>query len=98
MGEKRYFVLMNKPGGTEKGVFTGRTPRQAALKAATQGETDFYLYERGTRPKKYHHFTGKREKVPAPENRPAWMPEKVWKATVKKVGIVKEEKKKPKKK
>ena len=40
------------------------------------------LRERGT--KKVHVFKGWKEIVNAPENRPAWMPEKIWKPFVKK--------------
>lgn len=87
---KRNFVLI--VGGKEVGIFTGRSPRQAALKAANRGYTDIRLRERGT--KKIHVFKGGREQVPAPPNRPAWMPEKIWKPWVKKVKVEKLEKKK----
>jgi len=40
------------------------------------------LRERGT--KKVHVFKGWREHVNAPDNRPTWMPEKIWKPFVKK--------------
>ncbi len=83
-GKKRYFVLLDE-NGNELGVFTGRQPRQAALKAATRGYTKIRLRERGT--KKIHVYEGKRVKVPAPENAPAWMGKEVWKPVVKKIGI-----------
>ncbi|MDP7260695.1 MAG: non-histone chromosomal MC1 family protein, partial [archaeon] len=35
MAEKKYYVLRNKSGDTEH-VFSGSSPRQAALKAATR--------------------------------------------------------------
>jgi hypothetical protein len=43
------------------------------------------LRERGT--KKVHVFKGWREQVKAPENRPSWMPEEIWKPFVKKEKI-----------
>jgi hypothetical protein len=88
MAETRYFVLVE--GGRETAVFTGKQPRQAALKAASRGKTDIWLRERGT--KKLHHFRGERRKVRAPDSRPDWMPEMVWKPNVKKLGIKKPEK------
>ena len=83
-GKKRYFVLVDDKGN-ELGVFTGKSPRQAALKAANRGYKKIKLRERGT--KKYHIYEGWREKVKAPENRPSWMPETVYKPNVKKIGI-----------
>jgi uncharacterized protein YpmB len=77
--------------GTEHGVFIGKQPRQAALKAANKGSgtkkkpETIRLRERGT--KKVHVFKGWREKVKAPENRPSWMPEEVFKPFVKKEKI-----------
>jgi len=84
MAEKRNFVLM-KGGKDTDSIFTGRAPRQAALKAANRGITDIKLRERGT--KKVHKFTGSRAKVPAPANAPSWMGSQVWKPSVKKSGI-----------
>jgi hypothetical protein len=87
MAETRYFALrVGGPRGREVAVFTGRSPRQAALKAASRGNTDIYLRERGT--KKVHHFRGERRRVRAPANRPAWMSEMVWKPNVRKRGII----------
>ncbi len=94
-GKKRYFVLLDDKGN-EIGVFTGRQPRQAALKAATRGYTKIRLRERGTN--KIHIYQGSRKKVPAPANAPEWMGKEVWKPVVKKVGIEKIEKKRKKKK
>jgi hypothetical protein len=91
---KRYFVLLDK-SGKALGVFTGRQPRQAALKAATRGYKDIRLRERGTN--KIHIYKGDRKKVPAPANAPSWMSGQVWKPVVKKVGIERIEKKKKKK-
>jgi ribosomal protein L7/L12 len=86
----RNFVLHDEDG-TEHGVFTGKQPRQAALKAANRSEgtkkkpVTLRLRERGT--KKVHVFKGWREQVKAPENKPAWMTEKIWKPFVKKEKI-----------
>jgi len=55
--EMRNFALRDEKGN-EIGVFTGKAPRQAALKAANRGHTDIKLRERGT--KKLHVFTGER--------------------------------------
>ncbi len=92
--EKRYFALRTSKNGREIAVFTGKQPRQAALKAASRGYKEIYLRERGT--KKLHYFKGTRKKVRAPADRPDWMPEVVWKPNVRKVGVIHLEK--PKKK
>ncbi len=92
LADKRYFVLIQ--GKRETAVFTGKQPRQAALKAASRGYTDIKLRERGTN--KIHVYRGSRRKVPAPFNRPDWMSSMVWKPNVRKIGLVKIEKKKPK--
>ena len=57
------------------------------MKAANRGYTDIRLRERGT--KKVHLFEGERVQVNKPEGAPAWMPDKIWKPKVKKVGIEK---------
>ena len=82
--EARNFALRDAKGN-EIGIFSGKQPRQAALKAANRGVTDIRLRERGT--KKVHIFTGERKQVKKPKNAPAWMPAKIWKPMVKKVGI-----------
>jgi hypothetical protein len=84
--EMRNFALRDKDGN-EIGVFTGKSPRQAALKAANHGYTDIKLRERGT--KKVHVFTGERIQVDKPKNAPAWMKDKIWNPKVKKVGMEK---------
>ena len=95
MTESRNFVLRDSKGN-EHGVFTGKQPRQAALKVANRGKgtkskpETIKLRERGT--KKIHVFKGWRENVDAPENKPGWMPDKINKPFVKKVGIEKLEK------
>jgi hypothetical protein len=86
MAEMRNFALRDAEGN-EIGVFTGKSPRQAALKAANRGFTDIKLRERGT--KKVHVFSGERVQVDKPAGAPAWMPDKIWKPKVKKVGIEK---------
>ena len=83
-GAVRYFVLQKGTSDTNH-VFTGRQPRQAALKAATRGFTDIKLRERGR--KRVHIFTGTRKRVSAPRNAPKWMPKQIWKANVRKKGI-----------
>jgi hypothetical protein len=82
--EMRNFALRDKDGN-EIGVFSGKQPRQAALKAANRGHTDIKLRERGT--KKVHVFTGERVQVKKPKDAPAWMPDKIWMPKVKKVGM-----------
>jgi hypothetical protein len=86
MAETRNFALRDEKGN-EIGVFTGKQPRQAALKAANRGITDIRLRERGT--KKVHVFKGERVQVAKPKGAPAWMPETIWKPKVKKVGVEK---------
>jgi hypothetical protein len=77
--------------GTEHGLFEGKQPRQAALKPANRSEgakkkpVTIRLREHGT--KKVHIFKGWREQVKAPENKPSWMPEKIFKPFVKKEKI-----------
>ena len=46
--EMRNFALRDE-NGNEIGVFAGKAPRQAALKAANRGHTDIKLRERGTK-------------------------------------------------
>jgi len=89
--EMKSYVLLNKDG-TEGSVFTGHQPRQAALKAANRiGGTrkkpvEIKLRQRGTR-NKYHVYKAWKETVPAPKNKPTWMPDKISKPFVLKVGI-----------
>ncbi len=85
---KKYYIMKR---GKSVSIFTGRSPRQAALKAATRGFTDIRLRERGRRNKDktytIHIFKGSVKTVDAPENRPPWLPAKVKKPFVTKVGI-----------
>ena len=55
------------------------------MKAANLSHTDIRLRERGT--KKVRVFTGERVQVDKPKGAPAWMPAKIWKPMVKKVGM-----------
>jgi hypothetical protein len=85
-------VYRLRKGTKEIAVFTGRSPRQAALKAATRGHTDIRLRERGRRNKdrtySIHVFQGGRKRVTIPEDqRVDWLPAQVWKPTVKKVRV-----------
>jgi hypothetical protein len=87
---RKYYKL--RRGTKEVATFTGRQPRQAALKAATRGHTDIRLRERGRRNRDgtytVHVFRGSRKKVSVPESsRVNWLPSTVWKPVVKKVGI-----------
>ncbi|MEM2873856.1 MAG: non-histone chromosomal MC1 family protein [Candidatus Nanoarchaeia archaeon] len=80
----KYYVLMQ--GGKDTNhVFTGSSPRRAALKAATRGFVDIKLRERGT--DRLHIFKGGRKRVTAPENRPAWLPSQIWRPNVKKIKL-----------
>lgn len=85
--DKKSFTLIEMVGGepTAVGHYTGYQPRNAALKCATAGKTDIVLRESGT--KRLHLFKGSKEQVDAPEGAPDWLPEKVWKPKVKKIGV-----------
>ena len=86
---KKYYSLYK--GNKEVAVFTGRQPRQAALKAASRGFSEIRLRERGRRNRDgtytIHKFKGGRKQVAAPADRPEWLPAKVWKANVRKKGV-----------
>jgi hypothetical protein len=91
MAAKKYYKLLDK-SNKELATFTGRQPRQAALKAATRGYNDIRLRERGRRNKDktytIHQFRGSRSKVSVPSSsNVSWLPSSVWKPSVKKVGI-----------
>lgn len=81
----RYFVLLGANNRPTNHVFTGSSPRRAALKAATRGFTNIRLRERGT--DRVHIYKGSRKKVAAPEDRPEWLPAKVWRPVVRKIRI-----------
>ena len=90
---KRNFALREENG--EESVFSGNTPRQAALKAArrlkpasSEDEAErvpLELREKGT--DKVHIYEGWAWEEAAPENKPDWMPEVITEANVSKQGI-----------
>jgi hypothetical protein len=92
--ETRNFAL-RESSGDETSVFSGRTPRQAALKAARQLEpapseqeaprAEIVLREKGT--EKTHIYEGWAWEDDAPEDKPDWMPERITEANVSKQGI-----------
>ncbi len=85
--KKKYYIMK---AGRKVAIFTGRQPRQAALKAATRGYKDIKLRERGRRNKDgtytIHVFKGSRKKVSVSAD-VDWLPSSVWKPVVKKVKI-----------
>jgi len=88
-GGKKYYILKK---GSKVSIFTGRQPRQAALKAATRGFSDIKLRERGKRNRDgtytIHVFKGSRKKVKVDTaGAVRWLPNEVWKPTVKKVKV-----------
>jgi hypothetical protein len=90
---KRNFAL--RDSGDEDSVFSGNTPRQAALKAARRldpapsetaaDETELRLREKGT--DKVHIYEGWAWEEEAPDDKPDWMPEEITEANVSKKGI-----------
>jgi len=81
----RKYYIMKK--GNQVSIYTGRSPRQAALKAATRGVKEIKLRERGRRNRdgtySVHIFKGGRKKVSvASDSRPDWLPNQVWKPQV----------------
>lgn len=91
---KRNFAL--REAGDETSVFSGDTPRQAAMKAARrldeQGESEetapreeIVLRERGT--DKVHKYEAWAWTEQAPDDSPDWLEGKVSKANVSKQGI-----------
>lgn len=87
MSAKKYYIAKT---GNSSSIFTGRQPRQAALKAATRGIKDIRLRERGRRNKDgtytVHIFKGNRKKVSVAAE-VDWLPKSVWKPIVKKVKV-----------
>jgi len=91
---KRNFALRDATGN-ETSVFSGRTPRQAALKAARRldpADTEQHaehqelrLREKGT--KKVHIYDGWAWQETAPDDAPDWMPDEITEANVSKQGI-----------
>ncbi len=84
---KKYYIYKK---GKKTAIFTGRSPRQAALKAATRKIKDIRLRERGRRNKdgtySIHVFKGDRKKVKV-DAEVDWLPSTVWKPKVKKVKV-----------
>jgi len=90
---KRNFALREQ--GDESSVFSGNTPRQAALKAARRlepapsesaaDETELRLREKGT--DKVHIYDGWAWEEEAPDDSPNWMPGDITEANVSKKGI-----------
>ncbi|PSQ44887.1 chromosomal protein MC1 [Halobacteriales archaeon SW_7_68_16] len=91
---KRNFALRDA-NGNETSVFSGNTPRQAALKAARRldpADTEQHaehekirLREKGT--DKVHIYEGWAWKKTAPDDKPDWMPGEITEANVSKQGI-----------
>ncbi len=92
--DKRNFAL-RESSGEESSVFSGRTPRQAALKAARRltpassedaaDPTELRLREKGTT--KVHIYEGWAWEETAPDDKPDWMPDDITEANVSKQGI-----------
>lgn len=92
--DKRNFALREN-NGDETSVFSGRTPRQAALKAARRldaapsetaaDKTGLRLREKGS--KKVHIYQGWAWEETAPNDSPDWMPDEITEANVSKEGI-----------
>jgi hypothetical protein len=91
---KRNFAL-RESNGEESSVFSGNTPRQAALKAARRLDpassesradmTELRLREKGT--DKVHIYDGWAWEEAAPDDKPDWMPRDITEANVSKKGI-----------
>ncbi|MBL7206878.1 MAG: chromosomal protein MC1 [Candidatus Aenigmarchaeota archaeon] len=88
MTERKYYIMKK---GSKVSIYTGRSPRQAALKAATRGETSISLRERGRRNRdgtySIHVFKGTRKKVSLGTDRPSWLPAEVMKPVVNKMKV-----------
>ena len=94
--DKRNFALRTEDG-EETSVFSGGTPRQAALKAARRLDPDdseeeaksdadeIRLREKGKH--KVHVYEGWAWEEEAPEDKPDWMPEQITKGNVSKQGV-----------
>ncbi|MFC7248655.1 non-histone chromosomal MC1 family protein [Halomicroarcula sp. GCM10025324] len=91
--DKRNFAL--REDGTESSVFSGGTPRQAALKAArrldpagSEAEAErqeIRLREKGTH--KVHIYEAWAWVEEAPADKPDWMPGDITKGNVSKQGV-----------
>ena len=93
---KKYYIIRsgkNPPNSKDtEHVFTGGSPRQAALKAAKRGFTNFMFRERGKRNADgtctIHVFKGSWKWIAARENKPKWLPDKIRMPIVRKVETV----------
>ena len=93
-GGKRNFALRDD-AGNENSVFSGRMPRQAAMKAARRldpsesegkaNRSELRLREKGT--EKVHIYEGWAWEEDAPNDKPHWMPDIITEANVSKQGI-----------
>ncbi len=89
--ENRNFALRTADG-EEPSVFSGKTPRQAALKAArrlepagsekTAERQEIRLREKGEH--KLHIYDGWAWEEQAPDDKPDWMPDEITKGNVEK--------------
>jgi hypothetical protein len=92
--DKRNFAL-REPDGNETSLFSGTTPRQAALKAArrlnpadredTAERHELRLQETSTQ--KVHVYEAWAWREEAPSDRPEWMPEVITQTNVRKQRI-----------
>jgi hypothetical protein len=88
----RNFVIREEDG-TERGVFTGKFPKQASLKAANrclgtpEAPVIIKLRERGT--KNVHVFQAWKSLVPAPAGKPSWLPDMINKPFTSKLRVEK---------
>jgi len=94
--DKRNFALRTEDG-EETSVFSGGTPRQAALKAARRldpadsedkaqsNAEELRLREKGKH--KVHVYEGWAWEESAPDDKPDWMPEEITKGNVSKEGV-----------
>jgi hypothetical protein len=92
--DKRNFALRSQ-NGEESSVFSGGTPRQAALKAARRldpasseeaaSKEELRLREKGTH--KVHIYEGWSWEEEAPDDKPDWMPGDITKGNVSKQGV-----------
>lgn len=93
--DERNFALRTTDGKEPGSVFTGKTPRQAALKAARRLEPapsegraeteEIRLREKGEH--KIHIYEGWAWEEEAPEDKPNWMPDEITKGNVSKQGV-----------
>lgn len=88
--QKKYYILLDNKGKDTSVIFHNKSPRAAALKAAARGSANIALRERkriigGL--VRVHTFKGSRKQISVPAGAPKWLGSKVWKASVKKVGV-----------